>query len=165
MNRFRRLAIAAGLSLAVVSVPAISLATTPTNVTYAISGFEYGATPTVGSFAGFAVAADDYGPWQATIVHTSLSSGTATITAAGSFALYGKVRHLAGTFANGSITQTGGFTGCGQQTYSVIGHLILAAGAGAADFGAVLTHYRIWLWGQCITYAATVKGSVIFSLN
>src|SRR5579859_6221513 len=72
MNRFRRLTIAAGLSLALVSVPAISLATTPTKVTYAISGAEYAATGTVGSFAGVAVATDDYGTWQATVVHDAI---------------------------------------------------------------------------------------------
>jgi len=34
-----------------------------------------------------------------------------------------------------------------------------------AAFSTVLTHYRIWLWGRCITYAATVKGAVAFHLT
>jgi hypothetical protein len=157
MNRFRKLALALSLSLALVSVPAMALAA---DATYAISGIEYAATATVGSFAGVAFAADDYGTWRATIAHTSLDSSPASITG-GSFVLDGRVRDLAGTFDNGgSITQTGGFTGCGKQTYSVAGTL----NAGAAAFGAILTHYRIWLWGRCITYAATVKGSVSFHL-
>lgn len=158
MGRFRRMFVALSLGLALISVPTISLATT--EVTYSISGVEYAATTTVGSFAGVALAADDFGTWQATIVHTSLSGGTATITG-GSFALNGNVLDLAGTFDNGgSITQTGGLLGCGKQTYSVAGTL----NAGSAVFGAVLTHYRVWLWGRCITYAATVKGLATFHL-
>ena len=157
MNRFRRLSIAVSLSLALVSVPAMALGA---DATYAVAGVEYAATDTVGSFAGVAAAADDYGTWQATIVHTSLSGGTAVITG-GSFALDGRVRDLAGTFdTGGSIVQTGGFSGCGNQTYSVAGTLNL----GSAAFSAVLTHFRIWLWGHCITYAATVKGFATFHL-
>lgn len=175
MNRFRRLTIAVSLSLALVSVPAMALATT--DVTYAISGVEYAATTTVGSFAGVAVTvpAGDYGTWQATIFHDTLPTTTpppnptAKITG-GSFTLDGKVRDLAGTITSGSITQTEGFTGCGRQTYNVVGTLTPAAGTitafVTASFGAVLTHYRIWLWWvrQCKTYAATVKGSVTFTL-
>jgi hypothetical protein len=161
MDRFRRLAIAASLSLALVGVPAMTLAAT--QVTYAVSGVEYAATTTVGSFAGVAVATDDYGTWQATIAHSPLNSSPATITG-GTFTLDGKVRDLAGTFVTGSITLLTTVT-CGKQTYSVSGSLnVTAGGSGTADFGAVLTHYRFCLWGHPITYAATVKGSVTFHL-
>jgi len=159
MNRFHRLAIAASLSLALVGVPAISLATTPVTVTYAISGFEYAATTNVGSFAGAAVAADDYGTWQATINHDPLDSIAPTITG-GSFTLSGKVRHLAGTFDSGGPITLLTNISCGKQTYSVDGTL----NVGRATFHAVLTHYRFCLWGHPITYAATVTGWVTFLL-
>jgi hypothetical protein len=168
MHRFRRLTIAASLSLAVVSVPAMALAA-PTVVTYAISGFEYAANDTVGSFAGVAVATDDYGTWQATVVHDAIPTvvGGSAFVDGGNFGLDGKVRDLAGAFAwhGGAITLLTTLT-CGNQTYWVSGSLNLTAGgSGTAAFGAVLTHYRFCLWGHTITYAATVKGTVTFHLN
>lgn len=169
MNRFRRLTIAVSLSLALVSVPAMTLAA---DATYAIRGVELpGATDDVGSFAGVAVAAGDYGIWRATIVHDA-----ATITPnSGFFALDGKVRDVQGVFTSGSITvltdpecdtqtfskQTYIVDGILAGTYSVNG---TSAGTVTADFDAVLTHYRIWWSGRCITYAATVKGLVTFHL-
>src|SRR5437879_1973580 len=159
MDRFRRLTIAASLSLALVGVPAMTLAAT--QVTYAVSGVEYAATTTVGSFAGVALATDDYGTWRATVVHDALPTlvGHSSWIDGGAFALDGKVRDLAGSFDyhGGTITLLTTST-CGKQTYGVYGSLNSAT----ATFGAVLTHYRIWLWGHCITYAATVKGSVTF---
>ena len=167
MNRFRRLAIATSLTLTLVSVPAFTLGTT--DLPYAISGVEYAATSAVGSFAGVTVAADDYGTWRATIAHDALPTtlfASSSVTPSGSsFALDGKVRDLAGGFASGSITLLTTST-CSKQTYAVTGSLNLTAGgSGTADFAATLTHYRIWLWGRCITYGATVKGLVTFHLN
>jgi hypothetical protein len=165
MDRFRRMILAASLGLTLVSVPAIALATTP--VTYAISGVEYAATTYVGSFAGVAVAPDDYGTWQATIVHGVLPTtvGGTTGVSGGSFALDGKVRDLAGSVNSGGLITLLTTSTCGKQTYSVVGSLTLSGGAGSAGVSAVLTHYRIWLWGHCITYAATVRGYVEFHLT
>lgn len=162
MNRFSRLTIAVSLSLALVGVPAMTLAAT--DVTYALKGVEYAATPSVGSFAGVTVAADDYGAWQATIVHESLDSSPTAITG-GSFALDGHVRDLAGTITGGSITLLT-TSSCGKQTYSISGSFAVSAGgSGTAAFTAVLTHYRVRIWGHCVTYAATVNGSVTFHLG
>ncbi len=165
MDRFRRMFIALSVGLALVSVPTISLATT--DVTYAIKGVEYAATTTVGSFAGVAVAADDYGTWQATIVHGALPTsplGTTGVSG-GSFALNGNARDLAGAVDSGGVITMLTTSTCGKQTYSVVGSLTLSGGAGGAGFNALLTHYRIWLWGRCITYGATVKGYVAFHLT
>ena len=94
------------------------------------------------------------------------TGGTATITG-GTFAYIGIVRHIAGTFTGGSLTQTSGSSGsspCTNQTYAVTGSLTLTApGSGIGTFNAVLTHYRLRLFGQCIVYAATVKGGATFS--
>ncbi len=165
MHRMHRLAVAASLSLALIAIPAVALAST--NVTYAVSGAEYAATSTVGSFAGVAVAVDDYGVWQATVVHGPLPttvSGSAAITG-GSFTLDGRVRDLTGSFAGGSVTLLT-TSSCGKQTYWVAGQLNLTSGgSGTADFASLLTHYRFSLFGRCITYAATIKGSVTFHLS
>jgi hypothetical protein len=165
MLRLRRLAAAASLSLAVIALPTVVLAST--DVTYAVSGAEYAATTTVGSFAGVALASDDYGVWQAVVVHNPLptTTGASTAITGGTFSLEGRVRDLAGGFTGGSVTLTSD-SACARQTFSVDGQLTLTAGGtGTADFAAQLTHYRIYLFGRCITYGATVKGTVTFHLS
>ncbi len=131
--------------------------------TYKLSGFEIAATSTVGTFVGVARAADDVGTWSASIVHTELTGGAANITG-GTFAYDGTVRDITGTFADGSLTQISGFTGCTNQTYSVTGSLDLTApSTGAGTFSAVLTHRRLSLFGRCIVYSATVNGQATFN--
>ncbi|HYM49329.1 MAG TPA: hypothetical protein VET65_02040 [Candidatus Limnocylindrales bacterium] len=39
------------------------------------------------------------------------------------------------------------------------------AGNGTGSFTVLLTHYRILLFGYCITYAATVVGNATLSLS
>ncbi|MEK6191859.1 MAG: hypothetical protein AABM41_05995 [Chloroflexota bacterium] len=167
MNRLSRIALAASLSLGMLSMPTMALAAT--DVTYALRGSEIAATEFTGVFVGVAVATDDYGTWQATIDHDSVptkKNKSAEVTG-GSFAFDGELRDLAGTFdPGGSITLETDVQPCGKQTYRVVGDLTLTGPtAGTADFEAVVTHHRIFLWGHCITYAATVKGSVTFHLT
>jgi hypothetical protein len=165
VSRFRILLLAIITAVGITTVPAVALATT--TVTYAVSGFEYAASPTVGSFAGGAVAPDDFGAWQARVVHGYLPTnpgGTAPVTG-GSFALDGHARDLAGAIDGGTITLLTTST-CGKQTYSVTGHLVLApSGTGDAAFAMLLSHYRLLFFGRCITYGATVHGSVTFHLS
>jgi hypothetical protein len=135
---------------------------------YKLSGFEIAATSTVGTFVGVGTSVDDIGTWSASIVHTPLSSiGTATILAGGSFTYDGAARDITGTFTSGSLAQTAGAPGsdpCTNQTYSVTGQLALTVpSSGAGTFSAVLTHYRVRLFGRCIVYAATVKGGATFT--
>lgn len=164
VGHLRRAIAACGLAAALVFalVPA---AAASTSVTYTISGVEYAATSTESRFAGFAVATDDFGSWLAVVNHTELSSGSATITG-GAFSYDGRVRDLSGTFiTGGSLTQTGGFIGCVKETFTVIGELLLTIPAGGTGlFTATLTHYRKLIFGRCVTYAATVKGTVAFTL-
>jgi hypothetical protein len=70
---------------------------------------------------------------------------------------------VSGTFDNGgSITQTSGFSGCANQTYSVRDGLSNVGGSprGKGVFNATLTHYRFASGSSCITYAASVSGTV-----
>jgi hypothetical protein len=154
-----------------VLAPVLGLALTASTLaassfTYALSGFEIAATSTVGTFVGVGTTADDAGTWSATINHTVLTGGAATISG-GTFAYNGTVRDIAGTFTGGSLKQTSGSSGswpCTNQTYAVTGSLTLTApGSGTGTFSVVLTHFRLRLFGQCIVYAATVKGGATFS--
>lgn len=165
LSGLRRLGVAAGLTLALAALPTPAVGTT--TVSYAVRGAEYAATSTVGSFAGAAVASGDYGVWQATVVHGALPTsvlGSTTITG-GRFDLEARVRDMTGSFVGGSVTLLT-TSACGQQTYWVAGSLVLTAGgSGTAAFGALLTHYRISLFGRCFTYGARVKGSVTLHLS
>ena len=165
-SHVRRVLAALGLAvtLAVGLAPVVAAAT----LTYAISGVEYAATDVQAKFAGVAVATDDNGTWLAVVDHSVLSGDPlgATISG-GTFSFDGKVRDIAGTFDSGTLTQTGGFTGCSNQTFAVNGALavtITPGGAASGLFSATLKHYRTLLFGRCITNAATVKGIVAFTL-
>lgn len=133
----------------------------------AVAGAEVYATTTNGKFVGTATGAL-LGAWYASIVHGSLSSGAAPITG-GSFylgaRLGGQPALLEGGFVGGSVTQTGGFTGCANQTYAVRGRLGNVgrygnAQTGSGAFVATLTHHRSRILGSCVTYSATVAGTV-----
>ena len=160
--RARRSALALLLGLAVAAIPQLALAAT--TYTDAIVGREFFATQTVGGFAGTA-AGDLPGSWVAIVEHTPLST-TATITG-GDFVLSttmgGEPTTITGTFSGGTVTQTGGLTGCQNQTYSVDGVLEdvgPGGGTGSGTFNAVLTHLRTTFFGRCITYGARVTGTV-----
>jgi hypothetical protein len=148
------------------SLAVVASAFGASSFTYALSGFEIAATSTVGTFVGTGTTVGDSGVWSASITHTVLTGGTATISG-GTFAYDGIARDIAGTFTGGSLTQTSGSSGpspCTNQTYAVTGSLALTApGSGTATFNAVLTHYRLRVFGQCIVYAATVKGGATFN--
>jgi hypothetical protein len=165
MHRIRTAVLAVTTAIAIATIPATTLAAA--TITYAVRGFEYAATTTVGSFAGGAAAADDIGTWQATVVHGQLpttSGGTAPVTG-GSFGLNGQARDLAGAIDGGTITLLT-TSPCGKETYTVTGHLALApSGIGDATFAMLLTHYRFSFFGRCITYSASVQGTVSFRLS
>jgi hypothetical protein len=131
-------------------------------VTYNVSGVETYATSTLGIFEGAAWANDDVGRWHASVNHTAFdSSGSATITG-GSFNLDGWRRDVTGSFSGGSVSLTAADPGCGRQWYAVIGSLALN-GHGSGAFNATLTHYRTPVFGYCVTYGATVRGTVTLS--
>jgi hypothetical protein len=136
-------------------------------VSYAdsLSGYEYYATSTEGRFAGQASGALP-GAWSATVDHTPLSP-SATVTG-GNFALAtvlnGRAVTVTGDVHSGWVTRTNpGSTGCVNQTYDV--HLdLIDVGAtshlGTGTFGGTLVHRRYSVLGQCVTYAASISGSL-----
>lgn len=162
--KLRSLLFALALSVAFAAVPQLALAAEMTyNVP--VAGREIFATPTLGVFVGIASGVDLPGHWSAVVEHDPLSPN-AEITG-GRFALAtrlgGEPATVTGTFSGGTVTQTGGLTGCQKQTYAVEGTLENVGpggGSGTGTFSAVLTHLRTSLFGRCVTYGARVVGTV-----
>jgi hypothetical protein len=129
--------------------PAAAIAATSSD---SVSGLEYAATSAQGRFVGIASGALP-GAWSVTVNHTPLGT-SAAITA--------------GDFTAGTVRQLSGFTGCVSQRYAVHG-VLDDVGSGAARRGtgtlnATLTHYRTKIFGQCLTYSASVRGSLSLTI-
>jgi hypothetical protein len=153
--------LAAAAALFISPASAIAATTYPDS----ISGYEYAATSTQGHFAGIASGALP-GVWSVTVDHTPLGT-SATITGAGfhlATDLHGTLTAVTGDFTGGTVTQLSGFTGCVNQRYAVNGVLgdvgFGSAGSGTGTFTATLTHHRTKVFGHCVTYSASVSGSL-----
>jgi len=168
--RLLRAFIVVGLTTLALCAPATTLAAQTYNDT--ISGYEYFATSTDGKFAGSAAGALP-GAWNADVQHTPLCvscTPTATITG-GSFSLATTLNSIptlvTGVFSGGTVQVIDVGTGCTNQTFAVDGILGNVgpwySGSGSGTFSATLTHYRLPIFGRCITYAASVTGTL--SLN
>ena len=147
---------------ALVISPASAMAATSSD---SISGLEYAATSTQGRFVGIASGALP-GAWSVTVDHTPL--GTSAVITGGDFHLatrrHGTLTAVTGDFTGGTVRQLSGFTGCVSRRYAVTGVLggvgFGSAGRGTGTFAVTLTHYRTKIFGQCVTYSASVSGSL-----
>jgi hypothetical protein len=154
----------AGFTIAV-AVPGAAAATGLSS-TYVVAGIETSIpTNSTSTFAGAAVGSGgDAAVWKAGVVHQALSncpfgSNTSCAVTGGAFSLTSSSgAQLAGSFTGGSVTPVSQKTPCGKQIFAVGG--ALATASGPASFTAKLTHYRTLLFGTCITYFATITGSV-----
>jgi hypothetical protein len=70
-------------------------------VTYSLAGVEIAATSTQGTFVGVATSPDDFGTWQAVVVHEPLDDNV--LVTGGVFAVDGQVRNLEGLISDGNI--------------------------------------------------------------
>jgi hypothetical protein len=145
----------------------------PASTSFAVVGYEYAFTSTVGSFAGTGRGDDgDAAAWNARVEHDPLGSAP-TYVNGGSFAMTtrGADGHL--DFATGDFAYHGGMittidpgTGCTNQRYRVTGTLEHVATAttsdGSGNLSVVLTHYRVSIFGHCVIYKARVAGMVSF---
>ena len=130
-----------------------------------ISGYEYAATSAEGHFVGIASGALP-GAWSVTVDHTPL--GTSATINGGAFHLathlHGTLTAVTGDFTAGTVRQLSGFTGCASQRYAVHGVLgdmgFGSARSGTGTFVATLTHHRTKIFGHCVTYSASVSGSL-----
>jgi hypothetical protein len=160
--RMSRLIIVGAAVFAFTGLASVSRASTTYNDW--IRGAEYSATSTEGKFAGYA-SGDLLGYWNAVVDHTPLGSA-ATITG-GSFSLDG-LTDADGTFTGGSVTLNNPSSGCVNQSYAVQASLgsvsVGAATGGTGTFNGTLVHYRQWVFGRCVTYSATIRGSLSLSV-
>ena len=153
-------------SLALVFVIGISLwtataATAAQTYNDTISGYEYAFTSTDGRFAGSASGALP-GLWETDVRHTALClscTPTATITG-GSFSLATPSGAVSGSFTGGTVQVVNRGSNCTNQTFAVRGVLGAVGGSGTGLFSATLTHYRHRILGRCVSYAASVKGTL-----
>ena len=160
-------ALCTALALALgVAVPGAA-ARTSVSSSYTIAGVETSIpTNNTSTFAGAALGSSgDAALWKASVVHQALSncpfgSGASCAITGGTFALASSDGStLAGTFnPGGTVTPISQQTPCGNQKFAVSGSLTTTSGP--ATFAATLTHFRASLFGACITYFATIKGSV-----
>jgi hypothetical protein len=170
------------LALAVVGTTSVSATSHET----VVSGFEMYATSTEGRFSGTATGQGQnglWGAWSIVVDHTTLDpcGQASTVPCAwvtgGSFALAvtsPTVEYVTGTFnpqdrlsvpgADGiSVLQAG--WNCTTQEFKITDGLShVGTGSqpsGSGRFVGYLWHHRHWVFGRCLTYAATVQGNVV----
>ena len=138
---------------------------------YPLAGLEIRATSVLGTFVG---GAGDSSPggmlWKAVVRHTPLTrtaASPALIIGGGVQLQLWSQEGLSQTsriFSGGTITYAAdrsSGSACGQQVFHV--SATLATTNASDDSGlleAYLTHHRRSVFGHCITYAATVRGSL-----
>jgi hypothetical protein len=168
--RVKWMLVAAALAAALI-VPAAS--TAATSYADAVSGYEYYATSTDGKFTGTASGALP-GSWNTDVQHTALCIGCSTTAAitGGSFQLATTLHSIptliSGTFSGGTVQVTNPGTGCRNQTFAVNGILSNVgpwySRGGSGTFTVTLTHYRHSVFGYCVTYSASVTGTLTLNL-
>jgi hypothetical protein len=146
----------------------------PASTMFTISGNEYAFTSTVGSFLGTGQGnAGDRAVWNTSVQHDPLGS-VPTYVNGGSFQMAttspaGHVDSVTGTFVyhGGMITILSTGPNCTNQRFQVTGTLedvsTRTSSGGSGVFSAVLTHYRISLFGHCVIYNARVAGTASFT--
>jgi hypothetical protein len=172
MKRSLRLFTVAAAMTAMLAAP-VSASAAPASTTFAVRGFEYAFTPTVGFFAGTGTGnSGDGAVWNTYVEHDPLGSSPTYVTG-GSFAMAtrsptGTVDHVRGTFVyrGGTITTINPGANCTNQQYLVSGALENVAtsttAGGSGTVSVLLTHYRTRIFGRCIAYRATVVGTASF---
>ena len=154
------------LAILALAAPAVALASQTYSDTS--SGSEYYFTSTDGRFTGTASGSLP-GAWNANVEHTKLClscTPTATITG-GSFqlatSLHGSPALVTGSFTGGTVQVINEGANCTNQTFAVrglLGSVGPYGGTGTGTFNETLTHHRTSIFGNCVTYAATVTGTI-----
>ena len=156
---------AAGM-LAAAQVTAVAA----TDATDAITGVEVSASSSQGTFVGTA-GGDLPGAWRAVVRHAALPRrvGAHAAITGGTFALStvvgGDPVTVKGSFRRNArgITLLDAGSGCHNQVYRIrdrLTRLGISTRDGKGSLTARLTHYRLRILGHCITYSASVSGTV-----
>jgi hypothetical protein len=167
-----RSSIVAVVAVAALATPAAAPAA-PASTSFAIVGYEYAFTSTVGTFAGVGTGnAGDRAAWNTSVEHDPLGSSP-TYVNGGSFEMAtagpSGIDFVTGTFAyqGGTITTIDPGADCTNQRYRVTGTLENVAtsttSGGSGTFWVTLTHYRYSLFGRCLIYKARIAGTATFN--
>lgn len=168
MGWVRALGIASAAAV-VVAVGVVSAAAS-TQATDSITGVEVAASSSQGTFVGVAMG-DLPGAWRAVVRHAPLprrAGGHAAVTG-GTFSLGtvvgGDAVTVRGSLRRSArgITLVDAGSGCRDQTFRIRARLArvgISSRDGAGRLVATLTHYRTRIFGRCVTYSASVAGSV-----
>jgi len=137
---------------------------------YLLAGIEARASSTIGTFVGGAADPQLDGMlWKAVVRHDPLSrTGTPSLITGGSVTLHvasaTRFSTQSRSFTAGTIAYAADLSSqsaCGRQVFRVKATLAPTNEAGdSGSLNVYLTHHRRSLFGQCITYAATVRGSL-----
>ena len=133
---------------------------------YQLDGYEVFYSPTRAMFAG--TSGDGLGgvsAWYSSIDHSLVISPSGAIT--GGWAVLHRpdgVR-IGGWFSGGDVVLVDDGPGCTTEAHSVEGALVSVTrsdtgAVGSGVFRATLLHHRAWLFGTCISYSASVSGSI-----
>jgi hypothetical protein len=173
MKSLLRSSLALFVAVAALVLPAGATAA-PVSTSFAIVGYEYAFTSTVGSFAGTGAGnAGDTAVWNTRVEHDPLGS-MPTYVNGGTFQMAtrnptGHVDMVTGTFVHhgGMITTRNSGPNCTNQQFLVTGTLhdvaTTTTSGGTGTFAATLTHFRTLLFGRCVIYKARVAGTVAFA--
>ncbi|HSH21609.1 MAG TPA: hypothetical protein VK992_03200 [Candidatus Caenarcaniphilales bacterium] len=134
--------------------------------TYSVTGYEVWFTPTVGTFVGTGGGSvGTLSAWQSSIEHSVVISPTGTIT--GGWATLYRLDgvRISGYFSDGTVQQTYDGPDCTDESHAVTGSLTSvsrsdSAAVGTGVFEATLVHHRAWFFGRCISYSASVTGTI-----
>jgi hypothetical protein len=153
---------------------------TATEHTTLVSGFEMYATSSQGRFLGTATGQGENGvsgAWSIVVDHSSLDpcwrqswTDPCAYVTGGSFSLAATNPGLiTGTFdppVKGVNAIVLGETGpnCTTQLFKItdsLSNVGTGTQRGHGSFVGYLWHHRHWVWGRCVTYSATVQGTVV----
>jgi hypothetical protein len=161
---FARAALLAAAAVVVVASAAIAFVSS----TYDFSGVEIAATSTRGTFAGAATGSGgDAALWQAAIDHSVDVDPKGIITGG-----YADLWTSDGTTVSGDLAYGGtirktssGHGRCGNQVFAVEADLVNVTrtdtgATGTGSLSGTLVHYRTWFLGDCLTYSASVSGTI-----
>lgn len=170
--RRSHLLLAAFLAAAALALPQAASAA-PGSSVFAVRGFEYAFTPTVGFFAGTGTGnLGDRAAWNTRVEHDLLGSEPTYITG-GEFQMKtisptGDPDFVRGEYVyqGGTITTIDPGANCTNQRFLVDGDLENVATSdttgGTGEVTATLTHHRVRIFGRCVIWSATVVGTTSF---
>lgn len=165
MKRSTTLAVFA-LAIGLVAIPA---AQARNSYTSSVAGVELKFNSVEGTFSGDA-AGDLSGAWKATIHHTKLSPSGVIDGGTFTFAtlLNRRAALVRGNFTGGRVALVRQLPGCGHQYFTVDGTLAgvrtSTVTGGEGRFKGTLVHYRKRVFGRCVIYSATFKGSLSLTI-